>query len=85
MDPKHSVIKGLPCIMISSACFLTTLLLCVIYNYRQTWKIEGSMVLEHIWVAAGQNQHNDMCAQRRLRSALASARSDQSLQCALSW
>ena len=33
-----------------------------------------------IWVAARQNQHNDMCAQQRLRSACASAQSDQSLR-----
>ena len=31
--------------------------------------------------AAWQNEHNDLCAQRRLRSALASAQSDQSLRC----
>ena len=33
----------------------------------------------HIWAAARQNQQNDPCAQQRLRSALASAQSDQSL------
>ena len=31
------------------------------------------------WAAAWQNQQNDMCAQRRLRSAWASTQSDQSL------
>ena len=30
------------------------------------------------WVAAWQNQQNDLCAQRRLRSTWASAQSDQS-------
>ena len=30
-------------------------------------------------------QQNDLCAQRRLRSAWASAQSDQSLRCALNW
>ena len=34
------------------------------------------------WTAAWQNQQNDLCAQRRLRSALASAQSDQSSQSA---
>ena len=35
----------------------------------------------HIWAAAWQNQQNDLCAQRWLRSAWASAQSDQSLRC----
>ena len=34
-----------------------------------------------IWVAARQNQQNHLCAQRRLRSAWASAQSDQNLRC----
>ena len=34
------------------------------------------------WAASWQNQQNDMCAQRRLRSAWASAQSDQSSLCA---
>ena len=33
------------------------------------------------WAAAWQNQQNDRCAQRRLRSAWASVQSDQSLRC----
>ena len=33
------------------------------------------------WVASWQNQQNGMCAKRRLRSAWASAQSDQSLHC----
>ena len=33
------------------------------------------------WGAARQNQQNDLCAQQRLRSAWASAQSDQSLRC----
>ena len=36
-----------------------------------------------IWAASWQNQQNGMCAQRRLRSAWASEKSDQSLRCAL--
>ena len=35
----------------------------------------------YIWATAWQHQQNDLCAQRRLRSALASALSDQSLRC----
>ena len=34
-----------------------------------------------IWVATRQNQQSGMCAQRRLRSALASAQSDQNIRC----
>ena len=33
------------------------------------------------WAAAWQNQQNDMCVQRRLRTAWASAQSDQSMHC----
>ena len=33
------------------------------------------------WAASWQNQQNGMCAQRRIRSAWASAQSDQSLRC----
>ena len=50
----------------------------------QTERIEESTKHKrvNIWTAARQNQQNDMCAQRRLRSAWASAQSDQSLLCA---
>ena len=34
-----------------------------------------------IWAATWQNQQNDLCAQRRLRSAWASTQSDQSHRC----
>ena len=37
---------------------------------------------KEIWAAAWQNQQNDLCAQRRLRSAWTSTHSDQSLLCA---
>ena len=36
----------------------------------------------HIWATSWQNQQNGMCAQQRLRSAWASAQSDQSSLCA---
>ena len=38
---------------------------------------------EAVWVTSWQNQQNDFCAQWRLRSAWASAQSDQSLCCGL--
>ena len=34
------------------------------------------------WAASWQNHQNDLCTQRKLQSALASAQSDQSSQCA---
>ena len=37
---------------------------------------------KHIWTASWQNQQNGICAQWRLRSAWASAKSDQSSLCA---
>ena len=36
----------------------------------------------NVWAATWQNQQNDLCAHRRLRSAWASAKSGQSSQCA---
>ena len=39
---------------------------------------------EAFWATSWQKQQNNFCAQRRLRSAWASAQSDQSLRCALS-
>ena len=38
-------------------------------------------VFIYIWAASWQKQQNGICAQRRLRSAWASAQSDQSLRC----
>ena len=35
----------------------------------------------YMWAASWQNQPNDLCAQRRLRSAWTSAQSNQSLRC----
>ena len=43
---------------------------------RDIWK-----EIKSIWAATWQNQQNGMCAQRRLKSAWASAQSDQSLRC----
>ena len=45
------------------------------------WKILFIVPQLYIWATAWQHQQNDLCAQRRLRSALASAQSDQSLRC----
>ena len=39
------------------------------------------IVVHHNWATAQQNQQNDLCAQRRFRSAWESAQSDQSLRC----
>ena len=55
----------------------------LIKNKRNIFKdIEICSFVSGIWAASCQNQLNDMCAQRRLRSALASAQSDQSSLCA---
>ena len=60
--------------------------LCIVhYN----WKWFVYMFLDTVlrqkmhnkWAAARQNQQNDLCAKRRLRSAWTSAQSDQSLRC----
>ena len=40
-----------------------------------------TVITEDICAGAWENQQNDLCAQRRLRSAWASAQSDQSLCC----
>ena len=37
--------------------------------------------MHNSWAVARQNQQNDLCAQRRLRSAWASSQSDHSLRC----
>ena len=44
------------------------------------WRLEE----EAFWATSWQNQQNDFCAQRRLRSAWASAQSDQNFHRALS-
>ena len=41
------------------------------------WALDIPSATKFIWAASWQNQHTDMCAQRRLRSAWASAQSDQ--------
>ena len=49
---------------------------------KATWSPYRTYSLNiSIWAASCQNQQNGMCAQRRLRSAWASAQSDQSLRC----
>ena len=47
---------------------------------RQTWWYRRRQS-KTIWAATWQNQQNYLCAQRRLRSAWASAQFDQSLRC----
>ena len=44
------------------------------------WKVDENVIIENV-ATAWQNQQNYLCAQRRLRSAWASAQSDQSLPC----
>ena len=39
------------------------------------------LIIYVIWAASWQNQQNGMCAQRRFRSAISSAQSDQSFRC----
>ena len=46
----------------------------------QVCPCSGSFRLTIVWTTAWQNQQNDMCAQRRLRSSWASTQSDQSLR-----
>ena len=41
------------------------------------------LIFYHIWAAAWPNKPNDLCAQQNLRSAWASAESDQTLRWAL--
>ena len=48
-------------------------------NCNTNWEL--SLSYEKIWAASWQNQQNDLCAKQRLRSAWASAQSDQSLRC----
>ena len=50
---------------------------CVWFVFSLLWHIRNKMK----WASAWQDQQNGMCAQRRLRSAWASAQSDQSLSC----
>ena len=47
-------------------------------NMQLTWRFFFFFISQHKWAALWQNQQNGMCAQRRLRSAWASAQSDQS-------
>ena len=46
------------------------------------WDGSVYLALLNSWACARQNQQNDMCAQRRLRSVWASVQSDQSSLCA---
>ena len=48
---------------------------------KRNWFLTLSRTLNQKWATSWQNQQSGMCAQRRLRSAWASAQSDQSLRC----
>ena len=83
MDPKHCIIKGLPCTIILWAGFIN-----LISCHGKIWK---KTTPEILLVCLQINMSHDttkptkwVCAQRRLRSAWASAQSDQSLRC-LPW
>ena len=56
-----------------------------INNKPKCYLLNSKLFLAHvdIWAAAWQNRQNGMCAQRRLRSAWASAQTDQSSLSAL--
>ena len=57
---------------------------CTPAEWENLFELDGGRVLEYrVGAAARQTQQNDMCAQRRFRSAWVSAQSDQSLHCAL--
>ena len=60
-------------------------ILFLVYHTFKTYTLNEATLWEfyaEIWASAWQNQQNDICAQRRLRSAWASAESDQSSLCA---
>ena len=67
MVVKFDIIEFLPGLFKSSHTF--------------KWTLNFEWFKSNIWAAAWQNQQNGLCAQRRLRSAWASAQSDQSLRC----
>ena len=71
--------------MPSTGCGLGTSLHQVNYAYANSLQCHTQWFLKWFqyenWATACQNQQNDLCAQRRLRSAWASAQSDQSQRC----
>ena len=52
------------------------------WNLVKQYRSDQTLFAQRKCVAAPQNQQNDLCAQRRLRPAWASAQSDQSSLCA---
>ena len=56
-------------------------------SLRRDWRTEVigkyplKLFIVHKWAATWQNQQNDLCAQRRLRSGWADAQADQNLCC----
>ena len=61
-----------------TCCFFTLFTRTSYTQMLFVWQVDK----EALWAASWQNQQNGMCVQRRLRSAWASAQSDQSLRCA---
>ena len=67
---------------------ITFILKCVLLQALNMWLGQTYCVLHDSerlsncnWATSWQNQQNDICAQRRIRSAWASAKSDQRLRC----
>ena len=75
--------------MFADVCQISSPLYCVSEQWRlwqdigSKYPIHMSWLKRYAWAASSQNQQNDLCAQRSLRSAWASAQSDQSLHCVL--
>ena len=70
---KYHTLESMAVMLLSVSCLNLN-------NYFLTMNYYDS----HIGAASWQNKQNGMCAQRKLRSAWASAQSDQSLRCVLS-
>ena len=66
------------CFCCCCCCFLLFFCFVLFFSSCASWT--GCTNLKR--ATAQQNQQNDLCSQRRLRSAWASAQSDQSLRCA---
>ena len=71
--------------LVYSSCRMILIVETAQHDYNMVdWVVKpefSQSISRPIWAAAWQNQRNDLCAQRRLKSAWASAQSDQSLHC----
>ena len=88
-DYKHlatlTLLKIIGLIMPSTGCVWEQRLHQVNYAYANSLQCHTQWFMKWFqyenWSTAWQNQQNHLCAQRRLRSAWASAQSDQSQRC----